>query len=65
MSDAFHWHMQLPRSKTYAERAEECRCLAKVCPQHLRESYLEMAAEYEQLASEPEPNESRLPSPIW
>ena len=50
MSNAFHWHMQLGRGRTYAERAEECRSLAKVCPDYLRESYLELAAEYEQLA---------------
>ena len=55
MSDAFHWNMQSPQSKTYAERAEECRRLAKVCPEHFRDSYLEMAAEYEQLATEPGP----------
>jgi len=42
--------MQLGRGRTYAERAEECRSLAKVCPDYLRESYLELAAEYEQLA---------------
>jgi len=59
-----HWHTQLERGKTYAERAEECRSLAKVCPEYLRESYLELAAEYEQLAREPEPNESRPPSPF-
>jgi hypothetical protein len=55
VSDAFHWHLQLPQSKTYAGRAEECRCLAKVCPEHLRESYLELAAAYDQLANEAEP----------
>jgi len=49
MSD-FHWNMQLPRGKTYAQRAEECRSLAKVCPEHLKEGYLEMAATYDQLA---------------
>ena len=51
MSDAFHWNTQLERGKTYAERAEECRSLAKVCPEHLRETYLELAAGYEQLAT--------------
>jgi hypothetical protein len=50
MSDAFHWHMQLPRSMTYAGPPEECRWLAKIGPEHLRESYLELAPEYEQLA---------------
>jgi hypothetical protein len=51
MSDLFpHWHMQLERGKTYAERAADCRRLAKVCPGYLTESYLELAAEYEQLA---------------
>jgi hypothetical protein len=50
MSDAFHWHMQLPRSKMYAGRAEECRWLPRSAPEHLRESYLELAPEYEQLA---------------
>jgi len=50
MSDAFHWHTQLERGKTYASRAEECRVLARVCPEDLREGFLELAAEYEQLA---------------
>jgi len=50
MSDVFHWHMQLPRGKAYAERAEECRSLATICPEDLREDYLQLAAEYEQLA---------------
>jgi hypothetical protein len=54
MPDAFHWYLQLPTSKTYAGRADECRSLAKICPEHLRESYLELAAEYDQLASEAE-----------
>ena len=54
MSDVFHWHTQLERGKTYAERAEECRSLAKVCPAHLRETYLELAAGYEQLAKQGE-----------
>jgi hypothetical protein len=54
MSSEFHWHMQLPRSKTYAERGAECRQLARVCPEHLRESYLELAATYDQLANEAE-----------
>jgi len=57
MPDAFHWHLQLPTSKTYAGRAEECRWLAKICPEHLRVSYLELAAEYDQLASEAEPKQ--------
>src|SRR5262245_13277865 len=50
MDDAFHWHLQLPRWTTYAERAEECRRLARVCPDHMRDSYLELAGSYEQLA---------------
>ena len=50
MSDVFHQHKRQLRGKPYAERAEECRALAKVCPEHLRESYLELAVEYEQLA---------------
>jgi hypothetical protein len=54
MSGTTHWNMQLPRGKTYAKRAEECRWLARVCPEHLKESYLEMAAVYEQLAEEAE-----------
>jgi hypothetical protein len=33
-------------------RQKECRRVAKVCPEYLKESYLEMAAEYEQLANE-------------
>ena len=54
MLDAFHWHMELPRSKTYAGRAEECRQLARVCPEDLRQSYPDLAVEYEQLAAEVE-----------
>jgi hypothetical protein len=65
MSDAFHWNVQLPLTKTSTGRPEECRWLATIGPKELRESYLELAAEYEQLASEPEPNESGLPSSIW
>jgi hypothetical protein len=45
MSDAFHLE-----SKTNAGRALECRWLATICPEHLREGYLELAAEYERLA---------------
>jgi Na+-translocating ferredoxin:NAD+ oxidoreductase RnfC subunit len=54
MSDQFCWHIELPAAETYAKRAEECRRLAQVCPEHLRESYLELAAEYEQLAKQAE-----------
>jgi hypothetical protein len=45
------WHMSVnfPRSDTYRERAKECRELAKVSPWH--QSYFELAAKYEQLAS--------------
>jgi hypothetical protein len=50
MSDLFSWHVEFPTAETYAERAAECRRLAKICPEYLRESYLELAAEYEQLA---------------
>ena len=42
--------MELLQGKTYAERAKECLRMAQVCPKYLKESYLEMAAEYEQLA---------------
>jgi hypothetical protein len=52
MPETFHWNMQRMQGKTYAERAKECRRVAKVCPEYLRESYLEMAAEYEQLAKQ-------------
>jgi len=50
MSDLFHWRIRQAREKAYAKRAEECRELAKICPEHLRQGYLELAAEYEQLA---------------
>jgi hypothetical protein len=46
----FPWRMELPRSKTYAKRAEECRWLASVSPPEFRHTYLKLAAEYEQLA---------------
>src|SRR5215471_15094284 len=50
MPETFHWNMQVLEGKTYAERAEECRRVANVCPECLKESFLEMAVEYEQLA---------------
>src|SRR5215467_3761004 len=50
MPETFHWNMQVLEGKTYAERAEECRRAANVCPECLKESFLEMAVEYEQLA---------------
>jgi len=50
MFDVFHWRVRLAREIAYAKRAEECRRLAEVCPEHLSESYLELAAQYEQLA---------------
>jgi hypothetical protein len=45
------WHISsnLPRSDTYRERAKECRDLAKVSP--WKQSYFDLAAKYEQLAS--------------
>jgi len=52
MPETFRWNMQLLQGKTYAERAKECRRVAKLCPEYLKKSYLEMAAEYEQLANE-------------
>jgi hypothetical protein len=52
MPEPFRWNMQLLEGKTYAQRAKECRRVAKICPEYLRESYLEMAAEYEQLANQ-------------
>jgi hypothetical protein len=45
MSDASHL-----QSKTNAGRALECRWLATICPEQLKDRYLELAAEYEQLA---------------
>ena len=54
MSDLFREQRKLLHAKRYAERAEECRKLAKICPNHLKESYLEMADEYEQLAKKAE-----------
>ena len=50
MSDLFLWRIRQAREKAYAKRAEECRRLAEVCPEHLRQGYLDLAAEYEQLA---------------
>jgi hypothetical protein len=44
MSDASHL-----QSKTYAGRAWECRWLATICPEDLKERYLELAEEYERL----------------
>ena len=53
MPKTFRWKMRLLQGKTYPERAKECRRLAEVCPEDLKESYLEMAAEFEQLARGP------------
>jgi hypothetical protein len=50
MPATFHWNMEVLQGKTYAERAKECLRVAKFCPKYLKESYLEMAVEYEQLA---------------
>jgi hypothetical protein len=50
MPATFHWNMEVLQGKTHAERAKECLRVANVCPQYLKESYLEMALEYEQLA---------------
>ena len=50
MPATFRWNMEVLQGKTYAERAKECLRVAKVCPKYLKESYLEMAVEYEQLA---------------
>jgi len=54
MSELFNRRNRLVRAKAYTKRAEECRELAKVCPEHLRQGYLELAAEYEQLAKKAE-----------
>ena len=54
MPAMFHWNMEILQGKSFAQRAKECRRVAKVCPKHLRESYLEMAAEYEGLANQDE-----------
>ena len=50
MFDVFHSRVRVMREVAYAKRAEECRWLADVCPEHLGESYLKLGAEYEQLA---------------
>jgi len=52
MSDLFLWRIRQAREKAYAKRAEECRRLAEVCPEHLRQGYLDLAAEYERLVEE-------------
>src|SRR5215831_2778042 len=54
MPAALHWNMEILQGKTYAERAKECLRVADVCPEYLKESYLEMAVEYEQLAKKAE-----------
>ena len=51
MPETFRWNMEVLQGRTYAERAEECLRVAKVCPKFLKESYLEMAVGYEQLAN--------------
>jgi hypothetical protein len=51
MSDIPHLHVDRPPPTTYARRAEECRWLASVSPPEFRESYLTLAARYEQLAN--------------
>ena len=54
MPATFYWNMEVLQGKSYAQRAKECRRVAKFCPEYLKESYLEMAAEYEQLAKKAE-----------
>jgi hypothetical protein len=54
MSDLFCWHIEFPTAETYARRSQECRRLAKLCPEHLKEGYVELAVEYERLAKEAE-----------
>jgi len=54
MPATFHWNMEVLQGKTYAERAKECLRMANVCPESLKESYLEMVVEYEQLAKKAE-----------
>jgi len=61
MPEMFHWNMQLLQGKTYAQQAKECRRVAKVCPKYLKESYIEMSAEYEQLAKGAEQRKVRYP----
>jgi hypothetical protein len=40
---------QLPHAKTCRERAEECRKLANIAPEHMKARYLQLAAPYEEL----------------
>jgi len=54
--------MEVLQGKTYAERAKECLRVANICPQYLKESYLEMAVEYEQLAKKTEEWAASSPS---
>ena len=54
MTDLFHRRAWLARAAAYAKRAEECRRLAKVCPKNLRDGYLELATQYEKLATKGE-----------
>jgi len=49
MFDVFHWRVRVTRETAYAKRVEECRRLAEVGPEHLRQGYLDLAAEYERL----------------
>jgi hypothetical protein len=54
----FPWHVHQPRPMTFARRALECRWLAAVSPLEFRETYLNLAVEYEKLAKEREETES-------
>ena len=62
MPATFHWNMEVLQGKPYGERAKECRRVARVCPEYLKESYLEMAVEYEQLAKKADELLRRAPS---
>jgi hypothetical protein len=53
MSNVFPFNVQ-PTPTMYAKRAEECRWLAAFSHIGYRETYLNLAAKYEQLAKEAE-----------
>jgi hypothetical protein len=54
MLELFRWHVKFPDAKTLSRRADECRRLAKVCPEYPQKDFLKLAADYEQLAREAE-----------
>jgi hypothetical protein len=55
---------KLPRSNTYRRRAEECRKLARIAPNSVRERYIKLADAYERRAALEEKRGRQLRRPL-